>query len=544
MPATPVLSQLPSYEVIKTIAQSLKAASVVRMLEQEPNRAAEFTLTAAGLQLDYSKHLLDVQARQALLQLAEEAKLPAAIAGLLAGEEFNNTEQRPALHTLLRASSGGSLGSKFDEVVAARASMRQWADQLNAGELRGFSGSVITDVVNIGIGGSDLGPRLVTEALRPFHGSVACHYVANVDPADLQNTLLNLQAETTLFILCSKSFRTEETLTNSLVAREWMKQSGATDADLNKHFVAITSNLQAAADFGIPEKNCLPLWDWVGGRYSVWSAIGLSCAIAIGWENFELFLAGAAAMDEHFQSAPLAENMPVMMSLLEVWYVNFFGANNHVVLPYDHSLQKLPDFLQQLTMESNGKRVNKSGELLDYHTGPVLWGSAGTMGQHSFHQLLHQGTQQCPADFILPLTTHTGMTEQHRRLVANCIAQSRTMTVGRSIDEAKSSLLERGMDEASADELAPHLSMPGNRPNSVITMASLSPQTLGALLALYEHRTFCSAVLWGINPFDQWGVELGKEIGVQVLGLMAGESSSGSMDTATERLIGEWLAEQ
>jgi glucose-6-phosphate isomerase len=544
MPATPVLSQLPSYEVIKTIAQSLKAASVVRMLEQEPNRAAEFTLTAAGLQLDYSKHLLDVQARQALLQLAEEAKLPAAIAGLLAGEEFNNTEQRPALHTLLRASSGGSLGSKFDEVVAARASMRQWADQLNAGELRGFSGSVITDVVNIGIGGSDLGPRLVTEALRPFHGSIACHYVANVDPADLQNTLLNLQAETTLFILCSKSFRTEETLTNSLVAREWMKQSGATDADLNKHFVAITSNLQAAADFGIPEKNCLPLWDWVGGRYSVWSAIGLSCTIAIGWENFELFLAGAAAMDEHFQSAPLAENMPVMMSLLEVWYVNFFGANNHVVLPYDHSLQKLPDFLQQLTMESNGKRVNKSGELLDYHTGPVLWGSAGTMGQHSFHQLLHQGTQQCPADFILPLTTHTGMTEQHRRLVANCIAQSRTMTVGRSIDEAKSSLLERGMDEASADELAPHLSMPGNRPNSVITMASLSPQTLGALLALYEHRTFCSAVLWGINPFDQWGVELGKEIGVQVLGLMAGESSSGSMDTATERLIGEWLAEQ
>ena len=544
MPATPVLSQLPSYEVIKTIAQSLKAASVVRMLEQEPNRAAEFTLTAAGLQLDYSKHLLDVQARQALLQLAEEAKLPAAIAGLLAGEEFNNTEQRPALHTLLRASSGGSLGSKFDEVVAARASMRQWADQLNAGELRGFSGSVITDVVNIGIGGSDLGPRLVTEALRPFHGSIACHYVANVDPADLQNTLLNLQAETTLFILCSKSFRTEETLTNSLVAREWMKQSGATDADLNKHFAAITSNLQAAADFGIPEENCLPLWDWVGGRYSVWSAIGLSCAIAIGWENFELFLAGAAAMDEHFQSAPLAENMPVMMSLLEVWYVNFFGANNHVVLPYDHSLQKLPDFLQQLTLESNGKRVNKSGVLLDYHTGPVLWGSAGTMGQHSFHQLLHQGTQQCPADFILPLTTHTGMTEQHRRLVANCIAQSRTMTVGRSIDEAKSSLLERGMDEASADELAPHLSMPGNRPNSVITMASLSPQTLGALLALYEHRTFCSAVLWGINPFDQWGVELGKEIGVQVLGLMAGESSSGSMDTATERLIGEWLAEQ
>ncbi|MEP4146929.1 MAG: glucose-6-phosphate isomerase [Halioglobus sp.] len=544
MPATPVLSKLPSYEVIKTKAQSLQGASVERLLEQNPDRATDFTLTAAGLQLDYSKHLLDPEARQALLQLAEEAKLPKAIADLLTGKKLNNTEQRPALHTLLRATDGGSLGDKFDQVVAARANIRLWADLLNGGELRGFSGAVITDVVNIGIGGSDLGPRLVTEALRPFHGNVACHYIANVDPADLQNTLLNLQAETTLFIICSKSFRTEETLTNSLVARGWLKNSGALDADLDKHFLAITSNLQAAADFGISPENCLPMWDWVGGRYSVWSAIGLSCAIAIGWENFEHFLAGAAEMDKHFGSAPLAENMPVIMSLLEVWYVNFFGANNHVVLPYDHSLQKLPDFLQQLTMESNGKQVSKDGEVLGYKTGPVLWGSAGTMGQHSFHQLLHQGTQLCPADFILPLTTHTGMAEQHRRLVANCLAQSRTMTVGRSTDEAKASLLQRGIDEASADSLAPHLAMPGNRPNSVITMASLTPETLGALLALYEHRTFCSGVLWGINSFDQWGVELGKEIGVQVLGLMSGESLPGSMDSATERLIQEWLAEQ
>ncbi len=544
MPATPVLSQLPSYEVIKRKAQSIKDASVIQMLEQNPDRATDFTLTAAGLKLDYSKHLLDLDARQALLRLAEEAKLPGAISDLLAGKELNNTEQRPALHTLLRAADGSSHGDRFEQVVAARASMRQWANQLNSGELHGFSGAVITDVVNIGIGGSDLGPRLVTEALRPFHGNVACHYVANVDPADLQDTLLSLQAETTLFIVCSKSFRTEETLTNSLVAREWMKNSGAVDTDLDKHFVAITSNLQAAAEFGIPPENCLPIWDWVGGRYSVWSAIGLSCAIAIGWENFEHFLAGAAAMDEHFQSAPLAENMPVLMSLLEVWYVNFFGADNHVVLPYDNSLQKLPDFLQQLTMESNGKRVSKDGELLDYKTGPVLWGAAGTMGQHSFHQLLHQGTQLCPADFILPLKTHTGMVEQHRRLVANCLAQSRTMTVGRSTEEAKTSLLQRGVDEASAESLAPHLAMPGNRPNSVITMTSLTPQTLGALLALYEHRTFCSGVLWGINSFDQWGVELGKEIGVQVLGLISGEPSSGSMDAATERLIREWLAEQ
>jgi glucose-6-phosphate isomerase len=286
------------------------------------------------------------------------------------------------------------------------------------------------------------------------------------------------------------------------------------------------------------------MWDWVGGRYSVWSAIGLSCAIAVGWDNFEAFLDGAAAMDKHFGEAPLDANMPVIMGLLEVWYTNFFGAGNHVVLPYDNSLQKLPDFLQQLTMESNGKSVARDGQPLDYHTGPVLWGAAGTMGQHSFHQLLHQGTELCPADFILPLTTHTGMTEQHRRLAANCLAQSRTMMVGRSVEQARNSLLERGVDATRAEELAPHLAMPGNRPNSVITMTALTPATLGALIALYEHRTFVSGVLWGINSFDQWGVELGKEIGVQVLGLLSGEDADVAMDPATERLISEWAAVQ
>ncbi len=403
---------------------------------------------------------------------------------------------------------------------------------------------MITDVVNIGIGGSDLGPRLVTDALRPFQGDVACHYVANVDPADLQDTLLDLNPQTTLFIICSKSFRTEETLTNALLAREWMRNAGASDADLDKHFLAITSNLEAAAEFGIPAENCLPIWDWVGGRYSVWSAIGLSCAIAVGWENFAAFLDGAAAMDLHAAEAPLAQNMPVILSLLEVWYVNFFSAQSHVVLPYDNSLQRLPDFLQQLTMESNGKRVSKAGLSLDYATAPVLWGSAGTMGQHSFHQLLHQGTQLCPADFIIPLTTHTGMSEQHGRLVANGLAQSRAMMVGRSESEAFASLLARGVDETRARELAPHLAMPGNRPNSVITLEALTPATLGALLALYEHRTYCSGVLWGINSFDQWGVELGKEIGGQIFGVMSGEPSETAMDPATERLIAQWRAAQ
>ena len=369
---------------------------------------------------------------------------------------------------------------------------------------------------------------------------MCCHYVANVDPADLQGTLSGLNTASTLFIICSKSFRTEETLTNSLAARDWMLNAGATTADLDRHFLAITTNLQAAADFGISPDNCLPLWDWVGGRYSVWSAVGLSCAIAVGWDQFEQFLAGAEAMDQHFGNSAIDSNMPLLMSLLEVWYCNFFGAGNHVVLPYDNSLQRLPDFLQQLTMESNGKQVSADGIALDYATGPVLWGSAGTMGQHSFHQLLHQGKLLCPADFILPLTTHTGMTEQHRMLVANGLAQSRTLMVGRSVEDAHSALRQRRLGETEAARLAPHLAMPGNRPSSVIPVAAVPPATLGALLAVSEHRTFCSGQLWGINPFDQWGVELGKEIGTEILAQMSGGDGDSAMDPATQRLMQAW----
>ncbi len=542
-PHTP-LNDLPACAELQTLAERLGSVDLQHLFAKDAARGSDFTLQAAGLQLDYSKHLIDRDALATLLQLAEQADLPGRIGALLGGEHVNNTEDRPALHSLLRAAEAPpGLQEKFAEVAAVRDRMRHWADRLNAGAHTGFTGAVVTDVVNIGIGGSDLGPRLVSEALRPFHGDVACHYVANVDPADLQETLLELDPARTLFIVCSKSFRTEETLTNSEAARNWLLAAGAAEEDLEKHFLAITTNLEAAAGFGIPAQNCLPMWDWVGGRYSVWSAIGLSCAVAVGWQRFEEFLAGAEAMDRHFAGSAPGENMPVLMSLLEVWYCNFFGAGNHVVLPYDNSLQRLPDFLQQLTMESNGKRVSAAGSALDYDTGPVLWGSAGTMGQHSFHQLLHQGTRLCPADFILPLTTHTGMTGQHRRLVANCLAQSRAMMVGRSLEAAQAALRQRGLGETQARRLAPHLAMPGNRPNSVITMAALTPATLGALLALYEHRTFCSAQLWGINPFDQWGVELGKEIGVQILARMSGESDADdAMDPATERLMREWRA--
>ena len=538
---TPQLNERSAFSDLKSHAGRLASQRVADLFEGNAQRATDFVARGAGLELDYSRQLLDAPALDALLALAEEADLPARAQALLSGESVNNTEDRPALHSLLRATVAPSgLEDSFREVVETRALMKSWATRINAGELKGFSGEVISDVVNIGIGGSDLGPRLVTEALAPFAGAVACHYVANVDPADLQSTLLKLNPQTTLFIICSKSFRTEETLTNALAAREWLRHAGADDTQLAQHFRAITTNLEAAADFGIPADNCLPMWDWVGGRYSVWSAVGLSCAIASGWETFADFLAGGEAMDRHFAEAAPRHNLPMLMSLLEVWNCNVLGAGNHVVLPYDQALSRLPDFLQQLTMESNGKRVGLDGRPLAEASGPVLWGAAGTMGQHSFHQLLHQGTLTCPADFILPLTTHTGMASQHSRLVANCLAQSRAMMVGRSETEARERLLARGVPADRAAELAPHLAMPGNRPNSIISMPALTPASLGALIALYEHRTYISGQLWGLNSFDQWGVELGKEIGVAIHATMTGEDGSGDMDPATRRHIEAW----
>jgi glucose-6-phosphate isomerase len=538
---TPQLNERSAFPVLQSHAQRLGSQRVVDLFEGNAQRATDFVASGAGLELDYSRQLLDTFALDALLVLAEEANLPARAQALLSGEFVNNTEARPALHSLLRATAApAGLADAFREVVETRALMQSWATRINAGQLKGFSGEVITDVVNIGIGGSDLGPRLVTEALAPFAGAVACHYVANVDPADLQGTLLELNPGTTLFIVCSKSFRTEETLTNALAARDWLRQAGADDTQLAQHFLAITTYLEAAADFGIPADNCLPMWDWVGGRYSVWSAVGLSCAIALGWDAFADFLAGGDAMDRHFADAAPRHNLPMLMSLLEVWNCNVLGAGNHVVLPYDQALARLPDFLQQLTMESNGKRVGLDGRLLAEPSGPVLWGAAGTMGQHSFHQLLHQGTLTCPADFILPLSTHTGMASQHGRLVANCLAQSRAMMVGRSETEARESLLNREVPADRATELAPHLAMPGNRPNSIISMPSLTPASLGALIALYEHRTYISGQLWGLNSFDQWGVELGKEIGVAIHAAMTGEGDSGDMDPATLRHIEAW----
>ncbi len=536
------LAENPAGAPLRALAKRLADSNIQQLLADDPERAQRYSAEGAGLTLDYAKHWLDDESLSALLDLARAAGLESARGELLSGAPLNNTEARPALHTLLRATSApAGCEDKFAEVEAVRQQMRQLVEALHNGERVSFAGKTFTDVVNIGIGGSDLGPRLVTDALQPWQGKIRAHYVANIDPADLEQTLASLDPSTTLLLICSKSFRTEETRVNGLSARQWLLDGGATPENVGDNCLAITTNLEAAAQFGIPAENCLPLWDWVGGRFSVWSAIGLSTAIAIGWDAFQDFLGGARAMDAHFAETPLAGNLPVLMSLLEVWYTNFHNAGNHVVLPYSHQLGLLPAFMQQLTMESNGKRVDCAGQALAENSAPVLWGESGTRGQHSFHQHLHQGTWLCPVDFILPLTADTSLQDQQHRLVAHCLAQSRALMIGRDLEQSLASLRERGVEEDRAMELAPHLVMSGNRPSSVLTMDKLTPETLGALLALYEHRTFCSGVLWGLNSFDQWGVELGKDIGAQVLAMMKGEGEAAS-DPATDRLLARWRA--
>jgi glucose-6-phosphate isomerase len=535
-------AELP-YPQAAALAQHARRHGALRISElllREPDRAASFTLTAAGQRLDYSRALLDKDARQCLVQLAAESGLEEARQDLVSGEPINRTERRSVLHTLLRAAvPPRGLEKQFEAVRDCRARMARWVEQVRSGAHRGHSGERITDVVNLGIGGSDLGPRLVCEALTPFHhDGLKVHFCANIDPADLHSTLGSLDPATTLFIICSKTLGTEETLHNAHSAKRWLLGSVGDEAAVGDHFLAVSTNTAAAREFGIPEANILPLWDWVGGRYSLWSAIGWSIAFALGTPGFDKLLAGAETMDSHFQSAPLGQNMPVILSLLELWYVNFMGARNQGIVPYHHHLRRLPAFLQQLAMESNGKAVNYDGETLDYATNPVVWGDEGSNGQHSFHQLLHQGTLLCPVDFILPLRSRYPDADGHMRLVAHCLAQGQAMMQGRDEAQALQELLARGTEPSLAGELAPHLVIPGNRPSNTISLCELSPESLGALLALYEHKTFCSGHFWQINSFDQWGVELGKALSAKIYAAMGGADVE--LDPSTRGLLETW----
>lgn len=503
----------------------------------------DYILEAAGLSADLSRNFINQEIIESLAALAEARGMQDNIQALFNGAEMNNTEQRAALHTALRAPQSNDSHS---DVAQAKLKIKSMADSLREQSWRGSGDSTITDVVNIGIGGSDLGPRMVCSALASMDERLPrVHFVANIDPRDLELTLAELTPANTLIIISSKSFGTTETLENALTARRWLLTAIEPDA-LGKHVIAVSSNVDKAVEFGVDANNILPMWDWVGGRYSLWSAIGLPIAIAIGYDGFNRLLNGAHAMDNHFATADIKQNLPCMLALIEIWYVNFCDAKSVAVLPYSHELRMFPDYLQQLTMESNGKRVDKQGNSLEHRTCPTIWGSAGTIGQHSFHQLLHQGTELIPVDFILPLQSHSADNNKQAHLVANALAQSKALTEGKSQSAAKQESIDQGMSAEDAEQLAKHKASPGNRPNTIIAMEKLTPENLGALIALYEHKVFAQSVIWGINAFDQWGVELGKQLSTPIFAALSvktktNESNSADADPTTAYWVNRYI---
>lgn len=534
------VTNTPEWQKLKEYSNNLP--HMRELFATDSARFNKMSLKACGLFLDYSKNRVNEAVLSALFGLAQQAQLPARIKAMFAGDIINTTEKRAVLHTALRAPKGAVVEvdgvNVVPEVHATLDKIESFVASITSGEWRGYTGKAITDIVSIGIGGSFLGPKIATQALRPYwSGKLNCHFVANVDATSLVEKLKLVDPETTLFLMSSKSFGTQETLTNTLSARDWFLQSGATQADVAKHFAAVTSNVAKATEFGIDEANIFPMWDWVGGRYSLWSAIGLPIALMVGMDNYRALLAGAREMDEHFTSAPLAENMPVIMGMLSVWYGNFFNAQSHVVLTYDHYLRGLPAYFQQLDMESNGKSVMLEGDTVDFSTGPVIWGGEGTNGQHAYHQLLHQGTALIPADFIMPLQSHNPLGEHHAQLASNCFGQTQALMQGRTFEEALAELASSKLAEEEKTLIARHKVMDGNKPSNTLLMDKLTPATLGALIALYEHRTFVQGVIWDINSFDQWGVELGKTLGNDVLARLGADKDATELDSSSNALI-------
>lgn len=535
-------TQLPAWHALQEHRTRMQHFSLRDAFSQDPQRFARYSLQKAGIFLDYSKNLIDAPVLESLLQLAQQMHLPTAIEALFAGEMLNNTERRPALHTALRRPLGDRVlvngGDVMPEVHRVLGQMTDLVQRVHTGLWRGYTEQPITDVVNIGIGGSFLGPQIVSEALRPFERErVRCHFLANLDGSEFMDVSRQLRAETTLFIVSSKSFGTLETLKNTMAARRWFLAQGGKESDLARHFIAVTSNRKAAIEFGMAEENLFPMWDWVGGRYSLWSAIGLPIALAIGMSGFRELLAGAYEMDQHFAYAPLHENLPVLLGLLGVWYGDFWGAQSHAVLPYDHYLRNLNQHLQQLDMESNGKRVRQDGSAVTCGTGPVIWGGVGCNGQHAYHQLLHQGTLMIPVDFIIPATSYNPVADHHQWLYANALAQSQALMRGKTLAEAEAELRIQGLPESEVQRLAPHKVIPGNRPSNMLVLESVNPRSLGALIALYEHKVFVQSVMWGINAFDQWGVELGKELGKHLYARLIGTETAPAEDASTQGLI-------
>jgi len=540
------LTESPAWKALDAHRATLDGVHMRDLFALDPRRNERYTLHAAGLTLDYSKHIVGDQTMALLHALARQQDVPGWIGKMFAGSRINNTEDRAAFHVALRATAPMLLDGQdvVPMVLKVREAMRRFSAGVRNGSIVGYTGKPIRSVVNIGIGGSDLGPLMATEALAPYrHPHITPYFVSNVDATHLAEVLKRVQADSTLFIVASKTFTTQETLANATTARAWLIGELGSDAAVGHHFAALSTNLAATERFGIDASRVFEFWDWVGGRYSLWSAIGLSLALAIGMDQFEQMLAGANAMDIHFRSAPLESNMPVTLGLLGIWYTNFFGARSHAVLPYDQYLARFPAYLQQLEMESNGKSVDRDGKTVDYATCPVVWGEPGTNGQHAFYQLLHQGTPLVPADFIAPVHSQNPMGNHHRLLVANFIAQTEALMRGKTEAEVRTELQSQGLAGEALERLLPHKVFRGNRPTSSIVFDRLTPHTLGALIALYEHKVYVQGTIWGINSFDQWGVELGKQLAQRILDEVSEPKRRGAHDASTSALIRHMLSD-
>jgi glucose-6-phosphate isomerase len=512
------------------------------MFATDPRRFDKFSLKLNDILFDYSKNIITSETMEKLYALADEREVRKWITKMFEGEPINNTENRAVLHTALRNLDGHPVLVDGEDVMPAvrkeQDRVKKLAEKIRTRKWRGCYNQSITDVVNIGIGGSHLGPLMVTEALRPYAlHDLNIHYVSNIDENHITDTLENLNPATTFFIIASKSFTTQDTMVNAQTARQWHMNKMADDSRIDRHFSAVTSNTEAAKAFGIDENNIFQMWDWVGGRYSVWSAISLSIVIAIGQENFDEFLRGAYEADQHFKSAPADKNIPIIMALLGIWYNNFFNAQATAVLPYDQHLHKFPAYLQQADMESNGKSVDRQGHTVDYSTGPVLFGEIGIAAQHAFFQLLHQGTKLVPADILAPVSNFRCIARHHRALMSNVFAQTEALMKGKTEQEAYDELKAEGLDEAAINDLLPNKIFPGNRPTSTFLFNSLNPATLGSLIALYEHKIFVQGLIWNINSFDQWGVELGKQLASGILQELNDAGETNSHDSSTNGLI-------
>jgi glucose-6-phosphate isomerase len=536
------LTQSTAWQALRSHYEVMRHVHMRDLFASEPQRFVDFSLRYGDLLLDYSKNIVTKETMALLFELAHQARLGEWIERMFNGDKINFTEGRAVLHVALRNRSNHPIISDGVDVMpkvnAVLEQMRRFSEQVRNGERLGYSGERFTDVVNIGIGGSDLGPVMVTEALKPYgeHG-LRPHFVSNIDGTHIAETLKRIDPETTLFVIASKTFTTQETITNARTARAWFLEHARDRAAVAKHFVALSTNAAEVAAFGIDTQNMFEFWEWVGGRYSLWSAIGLSIVLAIGMDNFEEMLAGAHAMDTHFRSAPIEENLPVIMGLLGIWYNNFFGAQTHAILPYDQYMHRFPAYFQQGDMESNGKRVDRGGAVVDYSTGPVIWGEPGTNGQHAFYQLIHQGSKLIPCDFLAPIESHNPVGGHHRILLSNFFAQTEALMRGKTAAEVHAELTAAGLRGDELERLMPHKVFPGNRPTNSLLFQKLNPYTLGVLIALYEHKIFTQGIIWNINSFDQWGVELGKQLANTILPELADEHVVATHDSSTNGLI-------